>query len=693
MLIQEEYRQQQAEQILKNVFGYSAFRPYQREIINQVLWKKHTLAIMPTGSGKSLCYQIPALLFSGITLVISPLISLMKDQIDQLTDLGLQALCLNSSLSYEAYADNLKKLRSGKVKLLYLSPEALATQRIQNIIQFLEVDCIAIDEAHCISEWGHDFRPEYRQIHTLRKYFNRAVILAMTATATPRVQNDIRENLKLKEVTTFVSSFYRKNLHLSVQPKKKGLQQTIQLLDHFSGQSGIIYCLTRKRVDQLSEQLQQKGYSVLPYHAGLSVRERVQNQNRFLQNEVAVIIATVAFGMGIHKSNVRFIVHFDLPKNMEAYYQQIGRAGRDGQPSHCIMLFSLSDIYKIKYFIKRMGDPHEQKLAKTHLEQMIQFAESLDCRWKKLLAHFGETFNQASCQNCDNCKEHRDDHQNLNPNLPPNPDSKSGQEIHRRKPIDADHLKNENISKPKEIQGYDLTLFEILRQKRNRLAEEYGLKPFVVCHNHCLKDMALKKPTSKEEMLKIERMGERKYAKYGKVFLSIIKEYLEQHHQQFQQQEQQEQDLPWYKQKRIPRESKTKEKTSKTMDHTLEQHSNPTIPAKRSPDEIRDIIIGDSFKSGRSIQEIMDIYGVSKQTVIKRLTSYLKRGNPLPLHRCMEESKIDPSLQSIILRGFEEEGIQTKEQLDQKLTAFIAYEDWLLLQLIHLCKQNNVAPN
>ncbi len=389
--------------ILKETFGYDTFRPHQREVIENVLARRDTLAIMPTGGGKSLCYQIPALIFDGLTVVISPLISLMKDQVEQLRAFGVPALFLNSSLGLQEYQENMGYVKRGEVKLLYVAPETLLTPRILSLLDSVKVDCLTIDEAHCISEWGHDFRPEYRQLVAVRQRFPNAVCLALTATATARVRQDIRTTLNFATINEFIASFNRENLYIEVVHKRDPILQTIQILEHHKDQSGIIYCFSRRQVDELAGYLASKGYSALPYHAGLEDSERKKNQEAFIRDDAQIIVATIAFGMGINKPNVRFIVHFDLPKSIESYYQEIGRAGRDGLPAHCTLLYSYSDVAKINYFIdKKTGN--EKRVATGHLDALVRYAEDeTTCRRKPLLNYFGESYEAGNCSNCDNC--------------------------------------------------------------------------------------------------------------------------------------------------------------------------------------------------------------------------------------------------------------------------------------------------
>ncbi len=389
--------------ILKQTFGYDTFRPLQREIIENVLARRNTLAIMPTGGGKSLCYQIPALLFDGLTVVVSPLIALMKDQVEQMRAVGVPALFLNSSLSPETYQANMLDVKSGAVKLLYVAPETLLTPRILSLLSTLKVDCLTIDEAHCISEWGHDFRPEYRQLVDVRSRYPEAVCLALTATATPRVRADIKSSLGFTQSNEFVASFNRENLYIEVAPKRDAAIQTTRFLERFKDQSGIIYCFSRKQVDELAEYLIRRGHSALPYHAGLEDDARRRNQESFIRDDTQIIVATIAFGMGINKPNVRFVIHYDLPKSVEGYYQEIGRAGRDGLPAHCLLLYSYADVAKLKYFIEQKeGD--ERRVANQHLDAIVRYAEDqVNCRRKPLLSYFGETYAAVKCDNCDNC--------------------------------------------------------------------------------------------------------------------------------------------------------------------------------------------------------------------------------------------------------------------------------------------------
>lgn len=394
-----------AQEILKDIFGYDSFRPLQLEIIKNLLAGKDTLAIMPTGGGKSLCYQIPALIFKGITIVVSPLISLMQDQVSSLKENGVPAEFLNSSLEFSEYLETVKKLKDGEIKIVYVSPEGLASDKMMSIFHecSMPINCITIDEAHCVSEWGHDFRPDYLSISNVRKHFPNAVCLALTATATASVQQDIIKNLQLYRPTVFTASFNRKNIFLEVKPKKNALSQVIECIEKHKDESGIIYCFSRKSVDELTMKLHNEGYSVLNYHAGLSDIQRTKNQNLFIKDKVRIIVATVAFGMGINKPNVRFVIHYDMAKSLEEYYQEIGRAGRDGLESHALLLYSPGDIHKIRFFFNEAADPEKSERL---LQGMINYAKARTCRRRALLSYFGENFSGADTsadECCDIC--------------------------------------------------------------------------------------------------------------------------------------------------------------------------------------------------------------------------------------------------------------------------------------------------
>ncbi len=391
----------QARLILNNNFGYSEFRPLQEDVISNVLEGNDSLVIMPTGGGKSLCFQIPALVLEGSSLVVSPLISLMRDQVESLRQNGISAAYLNSTLTIDEQINVEKRLISGEIKLLYISPERLRSDNFRKIIQETSLNLIAIDEAHCISQWGHDFRPEYTQLNFIKADFPDLPLMALTATADKATRTDILNQLRISEATTFIASFDRPNLNLNVRPGQNRVSAIINLIGQNSSESGIIYCLSRKTTESLATKLKSSGINAEPYHAGLPAHLRHDVQERFLRDDLKVICATIAFGMGIDKSNVRWVMHYNLPKNIESYYQEIGRAGRDGLASKTFLFYSYADIVQLKQFIK---ESPQKQLLEAKLTRMQQFAEATTCRRRVLLSYFGEQL-ETDCGNCDVCND------------------------------------------------------------------------------------------------------------------------------------------------------------------------------------------------------------------------------------------------------------------------------------------------
>ncbi len=394
--------------LLKRTFGYASFRPLQREICEATLAGQDVFALLPTGGGKSLCFQIPALARGGLTVVVSPLIALMKDQVDQLQASGVAATFLNSTLDADEARSRLRGLHRNEYRLLYVAPERLMLDGWSDNLKKWNVTCLAIDEAHCVSEWGHDFRPEYRQISKLREILPEVPLMALTATATTRVRQDIITHLKLREPQVFVASFNRPNLTYRVVPKDQPLKQIIDFVRKREHESGIIYCASRATTERVAEALAGRGFSARPYHAGLDAAERGRNQEQFLRDDTRIICATIAFGMGINKPNVRWVIHHDLPKNVEGYYQETGRAGRDGLPSDCLLLFSAGDIAKQTHFLDEITNEKERDLARAQLRRIVHYAENPSCRRVELLEYFGEKFPFDNCGACDNCAEPRE---------------------------------------------------------------------------------------------------------------------------------------------------------------------------------------------------------------------------------------------------------------------------------------------
>ncbi|WP_321430187.1 DNA helicase RecQ [uncultured Methanolobus sp.] len=607
---------------LRKYFGYSDFRPLQKEIINDVLNDRDTFVLMPTGGGKSLCYQLPALLKDGITVVVSPLISLMKDQVDSLKENGIDAAYLNSTLKPAQSRRIYDELKRGEIKILYLAPERLTLSGTVTLLKSLDVSLFAIDESHCISEWGHDFRPEYRKLSMLKKKFPGIPIIALTATATPKVREDTIKQLGIGNCGIYVASFNRQNLFYRVRAKKDTYNNLLQYLRKKKGESGIIYCQSRRTVDSLTKKLRKDGFNALSYHAGLSDSQRAKNQEMFIKDRADIVVATIAFGMGIDKPNVRFVIHYDLPKNLEGYYQETGRGGRDGLECECVLFFSRGDKYKIEYFIKQKGKKEERDIAIKQLNEMVDYCESNICRRKVLLRYFGEEIPEDNCGKCDVCLQPRIEVdgtaearliikciQDLNQRFgmthvvdvltgsrakkitdkkhhllksygqgdahPKNEWQDMAREMVRQdvikvegarypllklnkksmevldgkravnftrkvedaqtdyEPITKDANDDEFEEENKLIvhrgisDDPDKILFDKLKELRISLAQMQDVPPYIIFADTSLRQMAARRPTTKEEMLKITGVGEYKLRKYGDMFLKGIAEYLE----------------------------------------------------------------------------------------------------------------------------------------------------------------------
>ncbi len=477
--------------ILKKYFGYDSFRPLQAEIVRHVLEKRDALVLMPTGGGKSLCFQLPALLLEGLTVVISPLISLMKDQVDALQANGIAAAFINSALSSEAIGQVQQQSEKGRLKILYLAPERFALPWFRQWLRRLPVSLIAVDEAHCISEWGHDFRPDYRNLIALRNDWPGVPLIALTATATELVRRDIIKQLALRGHRTFTSSFNRPNLTYSVRPKRRAFAALADLLRQNASGSTIVYCFSRKGTEALATRLALNGLAALPYHAGLDPATRHQTQDQFIRDEVRIIVATIAFGMGIDKPDVRLIVHYDLPKSIEGYYQETGRAGRDGLPSRCVLFYSFGDTVKHHFFIDQMESVDEQRHAKEKLKQMVEYCELTTCRRRFLLRYFAEAWPDGNCRGCDQC-------------LP------------EQTSID---------SRAAAGLAYDPELFEQLRRLRKRLADARSVPPFVIFGDRSLQDMAAYYPQSLSSLERVPGVGQKKLSEFGRIFLACIRQY------------------------------------------------------------------------------------------------------------------------------------------------------------------------
>ncbi len=467
---------------------------------------------MPTGGGKSLCFQLPTLMQDGLTIVISPLISLMKDQVDALRANGINAAYLNSTLTPDEKVQILRDVTDGTTKLLYIAPERLAVPQFAELLHKLPVSLFAIDEAHCISEWGHDFRPDYRNLNQLRTTFPNIPIIALTATATQQVRDDIVKQLQLPSPHIFTSSFNRENLSYEVLPKKESFGTILSLIDLHKEESVIIYCFSRKDTEKLAQKLRDEGHNAGTYHAGLNADQRRENQDKFIRDEIHIMVATIAFGMGIDKPDVRLVIHHSLPKSIEGYYQETGRAGRDGLPARCVLLYSYADKFKQDYFISMIHDEEEKMQAQHNLDQTLDYGKLDSCRRKFLLQYFNEDYTTENCANCDQCIEF----EALIPvkNKAAAAVSTAGYSYL----AERDGLINDDGD-------FDTDLFDILKQLRMRESKRLGVAPYIVFGDKALRGMCITKPQTKTDFLKVNGVGEKKLKKFGKKFMEVIKEY------------------------------------------------------------------------------------------------------------------------------------------------------------------------
>lgn len=718
---------QKAKKILKEIFGYDAFRPLQQEIIENIVNKKDCLVVMPTGGGKSLCYQIPALMFDGLTIVISPLISLMKDQVEQLRQLGVDTALLNSSLSRKDYNLNFANVKSGKAKFLYLAPESLQKEDIEGLLKSVPVDCITVDEAHCISEWGHDFRKDYRQLGNFKNSFPSAVCIGLTATATPRVQDDIMINLKMNQPKKFIASFNRQNLFLQVLPKREPFQQAIDFLNEHKNQSGIIYCFSRKQVDSLHENLSELGYSTKPYHAGLSDIDRNTNQDLFIKDEVQIIIATIAFGMGINKSNVRFVLHYDLPKNLESYYQEIGRSGRDGVRSDCLLLFSYADISKINYFIDQKEDERERLSAKIHLEAMIKYAETEICRRHPLINYFGEVYKIDDCGMCDNCTAEETDNNNVDVTIYAqkllSTLKRTGEVFGLNYIIDV--LLGNDTDRILSNNHHKLSVFgvgkELSKKQWQILAHQFIRKEIVVRDNEF---GSLKLSQTASDVLfnnkkvfgviKEPEQRKRKLKSIGIEYDQKLFELLRVKRKQIADQKnippfvifadssliQMATDYPQTKNEllRISGVGVKKLESYGNIFLTIIKNyvksngvnvksTKPIARLKKSlMEEPRHRVVAKAYNDGSSITDLATEYNVQEQTIINHLARFTNEGNKVKIDGLLERLTIDKYKQKKVFDDFDENGTLPLKPVFEKFNSEISYNDLQILRLIYLNK-------
>jgi len=718
--------------ILKETFGYDSFRPLQGDVIENVLARKDTLAVMPTGGGKSLCYQIPSLLFEGLTVVVSPLISLMKDQVEQLRAFGVPSLFLNSTLSLQEYQANMEYVRNGEVKLLYVAPETLLTQRILALLDSIQLDCLTIDEAHCISEWGHDFRPEYRQIVEVRKRYPEAVCLALTATATARVRQDIRATLKFSTTNEFIASFNRENLYIEVMPKRDAYAQTLAMLERYKDQSGIIYCFSRRQVDELAAYLKLRGYSALSYHAGLEDAERKRNQEAFIRDDAQIVVATIAFGMGVNKPNVRYVIHFDLPKSIESYYQEIGRAGRDGLSAHCTLLYSYSDVAKLNYFIDQKNG-NEKRVAIEHLNALVRYAEDERiCRRKPLLNYFGESYTADNCSNCDNCTSAPTPLTDITTyaqkflSCVKRADEKFG----------AGHIvdillgsKNEKVLRWEHDKlstygiGEELTKKQWMHIARQLLSMGY-MRQDGEYHTLSLTAKALEALKKRESIFGVvqeaERMkkgGRKKESlEYNNALFALLR--------QKRKEMADEAGVPPYvifSDRTLTEMAAYYPQSNKSLlniagvgqvklekygnafldvikpyceKHGLDERSRPSLTSNPSPNgsgetlPARTRIVAEEFNNGASIQELMERYSVVANTILDHLSKYVMAGNSLQNGESLQAFiSAAPEQQQAAFAAFDELGASYLKPVFDQLNGELNYDELKLLRLLYLIQK------
>lgn len=702
-----------AVELLKKYFGYETFRNGQKRIIENILQHKDVLVIMPTGGGKSLCYQIPAMMMEGTVIVISPLISLMKDQVDTLQQLGIPAAFINSSLLASELKHIMNEARNNKYKLLYVAPERLDSEEFLGLLKSIKISMIAVDEAHCVSQWGHDFRPSYLKIKNLRDLSGaKPVVSAFTATATPSVKQDIIKLIGLDNHFEIITGFDRENLKFEVVRINKKFPYVLNYVEGHKGKSGIIYCLTRKLTDEVCTRLIASGHKAVKYHAGLSDIERNKNQDDFLYDNADIIVATNAFGMGIDKLDVRYVIHYNMPKNIESYYQEAGRAGRDGEPSECILLYSPSDIVMNNFLIENSGDSGNKANEYSKLRDMMNYCNTDKCLRKHIISYFEPGYNKETCNNCSNCLSEIESkditlesqkilsciyrmEERFGSNVVIDVLKGSNNQRIRSfkfdklstygimKQYDKDTLKeiisylisdgyinitgdkypvlkistlgnavlrgkhevtikkvfNKRIVEDDKSVIYEKDLFEMLRLLRKEIADNLRVPPFVVFSDATLKDMCVKYPLNKEEMLKVSGVGEHKSEKYGNKFIEVIKKYIN-------------------------------EKNIEVNELKLSIVENKEAEAEDKIKEDTRVVSYNLYKEGKNLKEIAVVRGLSTVTVENHLVYCAKIGYDINFN-----DFVSTKHEELIIKVYEDIGGDKLKPIKEALPVDITYTE------------------
>jgi ATP-dependent DNA helicase RecQ len=708
--------------ILKSVFGYESFRPLQAEIIANMLAGRSSLAVMPTGSGKSICYQLPALVLDGLTVVVSPLISLMQDQVMQLRDLGLPAAFLNSTVEYDSYRATAAQVRTGAIKLLYTSPETLLRPETLVLLDQSHVRCLAIDEAHCISQWGHDFRPEYRQLLPVHRRYPQAPCIALTATATPRVQSDIQDVLGIRPEDTFIASFDRPNLFLAARPRANGLAQVLSFVQDHRDQPGIIYCSTRDGVERLTAFLAANGVVALPYHAGMDNGTRCQNQELFSRDRAPVIVATIAFGMGINKSNVRYVLHYNLPKDLESYYQEIGRAGRDGLRADCLLLYSRADLFTIRKFIDE-GAEGERQGRRARLNAMLDYAEAQGCRRKVLLGYFSEATAVGRCDFCDVCASY----QAIEgaPTVDVSADARLLLDAIRTTgemfgpAYIADLLRGSRSGKVVERQhdrlpqhgsgrhhpaGFWRDLIDRL-VRRGVLARDakYGSLRLTEAARRVLAGAELSLPAEPAEAVPVAeaeydvalferlRVLRRELADAANVppYVVFSDRSLAEMATHYPQTPQRLLDIQGVGQRKLEAYGERFLEVIRAYcsEHGLVERSRPTalLPQVQNKGTLRWQQVGSAFADGAAMEQLIAQYDIKESTVVQHLSRYVWAGGKLDAARIRALSKLSEQQQEQVLAVMAELGLERLTPVFAALDGAISYEELHLMRLYLLC--------